>query len=221
MREKQRYWYAFAIILLFLVVSVGVSGWIWSRYQASQQTAPAHKVVGSVPGTGTPTMVVQTPTPTAQKHPLFDMQKGVQLVIPSINLKAPVEMVGLDKYGRMEIPHENQWEHVGWYRNGPVPGQRGSAVIDGHLDRPGGSPAVFWDLHKLRVGDSVLIEDGKGQTLHFRVYKIEKYTPDAAPIKQIFADTSGTYLNLITCAGQWLPAEQQTTHRLVVYTKLE
>ena len=35
-----------------------------------------------------------------------------------------------------------------------------------------------------------------------------------------FGNGGGTYLNLITCAGAWIPDQHQTTQRLVVYTTL-
>ncbi|HEY4386750.1 MAG TPA: class F sortase, partial [Ktedonobacteraceae bacterium] len=78
-----------------------------------------------------------------KKPPLW--AKGARLEIPAIALVAPIEDVGIRNDGSMEVPHHNQWEGVGWYKFGAFPGERGSAVIDGHLDRPGGYPAVFWN----------------------------------------------------------------------------
>ena len=63
--------------------------------------------------------------------------------------------------------------------------------------------------------------DADGKTLHFRVMRIELYTPQTAPIQDIFGNKGRTYLNLITCAGDWIPSQHQTTLRLVVYTALE
>jgi LPXTG-site transpeptidase (sortase) family protein len=108
---------------------------------------------------------------------------------------------------------------VGWYQYGPYPGARGSAVIDGHLDRPGGYPAVFWRLRQIQVGDAMLVTNTAGETLHFRVQRIAFYTPREAPLQDIFRK-GGTYLNLITCAGDWIPSQHQTTLRLVIYTAL-
>ena len=39
--------------------------------------------------------------------------------------------------------------------------------------------------------------------------------------KDIFGNLGGRYLNLITCAGDWIPSQHQTTLRLVVYTSLD
>jgi sortase (surface protein transpeptidase) len=121
----------------------------------------------------------------------------------------------------LATPTQDPWNDVGWYNAGPHPGEQGSAVINGHLDRPGGSPAVFWHLANLHIGDSVMVIDAHGKTLHFHVTRIISYTPQLAPVQDIFGNTAGSYLNLMTCAGVWIPTEHQTSLRLVVYTSLD
>jgi sortase (surface protein transpeptidase) len=143
-----------------------------------------------------------------------------RLIIPSIGVDTDVEMVGVLHDGNLATPSLNPWDDVGWYAAGPRPGEVGSAVIDGHLDRPGGSPAVFWNLRDLHVGDSVMLMDTAGSTVRFRVTRISLYLPRQAPVHQIFGDESGSYLNLITCAGDWIASQHQTALRLVVYTTL-
>jgi sortase (surface protein transpeptidase) len=145
----------------------------------------------------------------------------VRLSIPAIGVNAPIERVGITSTGDLAIPAQKPWEDAGWYASGPLPGELGSAVIDGHLDRPGGYPAVFWRLRDLHVGNEVVVVDTQGETQHFRVTAIAYYAPQSAPIQEIFANQSGKYLNLITCAGDWIPSQHQTTLRLVVYTSLE
>jgi LPXTG-site transpeptidase (sortase) family protein len=141
-------------------------------------------------------------------------------VISSIGVDAPLEPVGILADGTMGVPTQRQWDGVGWYQDGPYPGDDGSAVIDGHLDRPGGAPAVFWNLSNLQVGDIVKVVGSDGYEDRFRVTRLAFYAPHDAPIKDIFENDSGTFLNLITCAGQWIPEQHQTTLRLVVYTEL-
>jgi sortase (surface protein transpeptidase) len=145
----------------------------------------------------------------------------VRLSIPAIGVNASVESVGITTTGDLAVPARQPWVDVGWYSSGPLPGALGSAVIDGHLDRPGGYPAVFWRLRDLHVGDDVMVIEAQGKTLHFGVTAIVYYPPQNAPLQQIFANQSGRYLNLITCAGDWIPSQHQTTLRLVVYTTLE
>jgi LPXTG-site transpeptidase (sortase) family protein len=196
------------LCLLSGLVFGGVEAYHFLNHQQSdQQQSGTQKIASVTPQRATPTM-----RPVARKL--------LRLVIPAISVNAPIESVGVVAGGYLGVPTQNQWDGVGWYEAGPYPGDRGSAVIDGHLDRPGGLPAVFWNLHNLHIGDMVMVVDSTGKTLHFRVFDMENYSPQNAPTNKIFNDTSGSYLNLITCAGQWIPSQHQTTLRLVVYTVL-
>ena len=159
-----------------------------------------------------------SPAPTAR---LVIPAPTARLVIPAIGVNATIEPVGVLRDGTMSPPTQDPWNDVGWYDGGPRPGEQGSAVINGHLDRPGGSPAVFWHLNELRRGDKVIVVDTEGKTLHFHVTRIRFYTPQAAPVQDIFGNTAGRFLNLLTCAGIWIPSEHQTSLRLVVYTSLD
>jgi LPXTG-site transpeptidase (sortase) family protein len=143
-----------------------------------------------------------------------------RLLIPSIGVNALIERVGIVSDGDLETPQKNPWVDTGWYNDGPLPGQQGSSVIDGHLDRPGGYPAVFWYLRNVEIGDQVEVINSNGKKLFFRVTDVEYYPPTQAPLQEIFGNSGGNYLNLITCAGDWIPSLQQTTLREVVYSTL-
>ncbi len=205
MKQNQRYIVVFALLLL--IAGIGGGFWAWKSF------------TGSSPKSAPVKQTVITPTSTAHSGSLI-MNRNARLLISKIGVDAPIELVNTLPNNKLDVPTRNPWEGVGWYQGGPVPGDPGSAVIDGHLDRPGGKPAVFWRLHELKIGDRVVVQDAQQHALTFEVYKSETYPPDKAPADQIFGNTSGKYLNLITCAGEWIPAEQQTSLRLVVYTKL-
>src|SRR3989344_1071244 len=55
----------------------------------------------------------------------------VRLQIPKLSIDADVQRVGIGKKGNMAVP--TNYSDVGWYRYGTVPGQLGSAVVDGHI----------------------------------------------------------------------------------------
>jgi len=198
---------ALRLLGLILVLILGVFGSLPASI--SEQAEPR---APSALNAATPTIIPVHLADTAANP--------VRLVIPTIGVNAPVEPLGIQANGDLATPTQHPWDDVGWYKLGPHPGERGSAVIDGHLDRPGGSWAVFWRLSDMRVGDEVLVVNGAGKTLHFRVIYIAYYPPLAAPSEAIFGNDGGIYLNLITCAGDWIPSEHQTTLRLVVYTSL-
>lgn len=192
---------------LILVLILGVFGSLPASI--SEQAEPG---APSALNAATPT-IIPVHIADATANPL-------RLVIPTIGVNALVEPLGIQANGDLATPTQRPWDDVGWYKLGPHPGERGSAVIDGHLDRPGGSPAVFWSLSAMRVGDEVLVMNSAGKTLHFRVTRMSFYAPQEAPLQDIFGNGGGIYLNLLTCAGDWIPSEQQTTLRLVVYTSL-
>ncbi|MBE3558200.1 MAG: class F sortase [Ktedonobacteraceae bacterium] len=210
MRELRRRFLWPVLMLLGLLFGLG-SGWL--LYFWLPVGNPAHLLS---PRQNTTPQARIVP-PLLREHWL---KEGTRLLIPAIGVDAPVEPVGILPDGSMAVPTRNQWTGVGWFAGGTYPGEWGSAVLDGHLDRPGGAPAVFWNLHRLQIGDEVQVVESDGSTLRFRVRDVQKYMPQAAPLKKIFADTSGVYLNLITCAGQWIPVQRQTSQRLVVYTTL-
>jgi hypothetical protein len=186
----------------------------------SVQTHHASKAGATLArSSATETMEVRHKTSAVTPTPV-PVLSGWRLLISSIGVNAPIEDVGVTANGDLAVPLANPWTDVGWYQGGPVPGQHGSAVIDGHLNRPGGCciPAVFWLLKDLKAGDIVTVT-GKGTTTHFKVTLVSVLSNNA-PTAGIFGNNSGTYLNLITCAGDWIPTQHQTTLRLVVYTTL-
>lgn len=211
MQLVRRYKYVFS--LLFILFSLLLSGWIHSQFF---QTPRPVRLSSSLPS-GTPSHLagrrVSVASPTAYRP-------GGHLVIPTLGVNASIEPVGVSADGNLAVPTQKPWDGVGWYQDGPYPGTQGSAVIDGHLDRPGGSPAVFWNLRNLHIGDIVMVITPGEKPLHFRVLKMRDYAPEHAPLQTIFENKTGVFLNLITCAGQWIPSQHQTTLRLVIYTTL-
>lgn len=160
-----------------------------------------------------PTHTTQKPSSVATLPP----GDAGRLVIPSLALSAPIERVGVLPSGEMSTPQQRPYQDVGWYKGGTKPGEDGSAVIAGHVDAPQGKPAVFARLHELKIGDTMQVE--RGNVVHFRVQRMAYYTPQGAPMREIFTASGGAHLNLITCAGQWIPEQRQTTLRLVVYAE--
>lgn len=143
----------------------------------------------------------------------------IRLVIPSIDVDAFVESVGVtsDGTGQMAVP--STFIDVGWYKHGVRPGMDGSAVIAGHLNGRNTPQAVFYDLHTLEIGDKVHIVNAEQIEETFVVVKVETYAHDA-PTTDVFVSADGkARLNLITCGGDWLEAEDVYSTRTVVFTE--
>ncbi len=141
----------------------------------------------------------------------------VRLKIPSINVNSSIEYVGLTSDGAMDVPEDRN--EVAWFDIGPRPGEEGNAVIAGHYGWENNIPAVFNDLHKLVIGDQILVEDDKGVIITFVVRKIRTYDKDEV-ILDVFDSNNGkgSRLNLITCTGDWNEAEETRSDRLIIYT---
>src|SRR5262249_1807287 len=112
--------------------------------------APAASVPSAPATASTPAQDVfwtRLPTATASFVP-------VELVIQKLQVKAPVEVKGIDSHNVMEAP--DQGVDAAWYRFTSRPGAGSNAVFAGHLDFGTlGKPAVFWHLAQLVPGDLV------------------------------------------------------------------
>jgi hypothetical protein len=75
----------------------------------------------------------------------------VRIAIPAIGVSAPVVPLGLDRTGALEVPRD--FAETGWWTGGARPGERGPAVVVGHVDSSSG-PAVFFRLGDLPRGDA-------------------------------------------------------------------
>lgn len=159
---------------------------------------------GSVSGTPLPASNVPVESP-------------VRLLIPSININASIQQVGINSKGEMEVPSNTA--EVGWFKLGSPPGEKGSAVISGHFDGKDGKEGVFANLHKLKAGDKLHIEDGKGKLISFVVREKRTLAPGYAD--DVFnVDDGVAHLNLITCDGTWDGDKKSYSKRLVVFADI-
>ena len=141
----------------------------------------------------------------------------VRLVIPSIDVDADILHLGLAEDGSIGAPPTPS--DVAWFNLGPKPGTPGSSIITGHFGPWRiGVGSVFDKLHKLKEGDKVYVKDGEGNLLSFTVQGSRTYNPqDPAP--EIFhKEDDNSYLNLITCNGDWVESKKTYTERLVIFT---
>lgn len=142
----------------------------------------------------------------------------VRLKIPALNIDAPIEFSGVSSDGSMGVPKGPS--NVSWFNLGPRPGTKGSAVIAGHFGWKNNIPAVFDNLHKIKKGDRIYVEDEKGAILSFIVRETKMYNKDEDATK-IFSSSGKTFLNLITCSGDWNEVEKTRPNRLVVFSEFE
>ncbi len=140
-----------------------------------------------------------------------------RLVIPAIELDAPIEMVGwhLDKRDGQPI---NVWDApnhfaAGWLKSSAPWGMPGNTVLDGHNNIEG---KVFRYLIKLKVGDIIKLYGADKE----RIYRVDqililKEAGQPLEVRQAIAQyiypTEDERLTLVTC---WPP--QGNSHRLII-----
>ncbi len=138
--------------------------------------------------------------------------------IPSLGVAANIESVTEDDEGRMDVPEDPL--NTAWYSLGAMPGEKGNAVIAGHLDTPSGDPSVFYDIDSLNVGDKIITIDEKGTEYVFAVVDVKTYDNEEFPLLEVFGSYEKQRLNLITCAGTFDSTLSDYSDRTVVYSEL-
>jgi sortase A len=141
-----------------------------------------------------------------------------RLTIPTLNIDANVQHVGIAASGNLAVP--NNFTDVAWYRNGALPGQDGTAVMDGHVDNGLSLAGVFKHLDSIQKGTDIYVVTGDGTKLHYEVSDIELYPYQDVPMADIVTKSGPPRLALITCDGAWVQGQRTYDHRLVVYANL-
>ena len=137
--------------------------------------------------------------------------------IPSIGVAASIQATGILENGEMGVPDEV--EEVGWFEPGYKAGAKGHAVLAGHVDSLTG-PAVFYDLKKVAIGETVKLKDADGREMVFEVKEIASYETNRAPVGKIFGPSPKRMINLITCTGDYNRKIGSHEKRLVVSAEL-
>ena len=198
--------------LLLSIAVLGVSGQPWTVFP------------GKVAGSGRP-----LPQPSPAIAHKADQQAGpvpavaekraadpVRLRIPAIGVDAPVDPLTVDGNGILPPPNAN--DRTGWWRAGPEPGERGPAVIVGHVDSYKG-PAVFIHLTDLSSGDQILVDRADGTTATFVTRRVEQHAKDAFPTHAVYGDTPDPQLRLVTCGGQFDYKDRRYLDNVIVYAE--
>jgi hypothetical protein len=172
--------------------------------------APAHLTVPLA--TVTPAATVR-PHATPRRRPALPV--GIE--IDAIGVSAPVIRLGLNPDGTLEVP--TRFGDTGWWTGGARPGERGPAVIAGHVDSRSG-PAVFFRLDRLRARDAIVVVRRDGSRVRFLVERTARYRKAAFPTAAVYGPTRVPTLRLITCSGAFDSASGHYVDNTVVYARL-
>jgi hypothetical protein len=177
-------------------------------------TLPAEAlVIPANVGTAVPTPSV---VPTAAQ---LTASAPFRIEIPALGVSAPVMRLGLNTDGSVQVPPLANHNLAGWYDGSVTPGQRGSAVILGHVDSYAGV-SVFFAVKNLRPGDEINIVRADGSTATFAVDGVQKVVKATFPTNTIYGNVSYPSLRLITCGGPFNAANGQYLDNIVVYSHL-
>ncbi|WP_031038034.1 class F sortase [Streptomyces sp. NRRL F-5650] len=122
--------------------------------------------------------------------------------IPAIGVDAPLTGLGLTGTGSLDVPPAEKKNLAGWYEAGTTPGERGTAVVAGHVDNAKG-PAVFYRLGALEKGATIEVDRRDGGVAVFTVDAVEVYAADAFPDEKVYGAADRPELRVITCGGAY------------------
>jgi hypothetical protein len=155
--------------------------------------------------------------PAAQAGPLA-ASEPVGLDVPAIGVHAgPLQRLGITKTGALEVPPDATT--VGWFTLGPTPGATGPAVLAAHVDYRG-VPGAFTNLAAMTEGAQIRVPRADGSTAVFTAYRVAQYAKAAFPTEEVYGDTAGPELRLITCGGEFDAATRNYQDNVVVYARL-
>ncbi|WP_241564297.1 class F sortase [Nonomuraea polychroma] len=201
------------ILLLAGVITLAGALLIWfglSGIVGGEPEAAPVATVRPAPVTGVPLSKMAEPMEPARPTGVY---------IPSIGVAAPLTELGLDASGAIQNPPLDAPNLAGWYRYGPVPGQRGAAVITGHLDTRSG-PAVFARLKDVKRGDQIQVLRADRSVAVFVVDKVEHTPKTRFPAKKVYAELRYPGLRLVTCGGAFDRQAHSYQDNTIVYAHL-
>jgi len=207
---------AWSVVLLLPVLILFSGNDESSDDDRAPRAAAAHAPSASASPSSSASPRASAP-PRAGKY--LPRARPTRLLIPAIDVDAPFVGLDITKSGQLEAPPADDVNLVGWQADGVSPGERGTAIIAGHVDTAT-SPAVFAELSELEKGDRFAVERSDGRRAVFVVDSAETFEKDDFPDRRVYADTPQAQVRLITCAGDYDHKAKDYTENLVVFAHL-
>ncbi|MEU6477461.1 class F sortase [Streptomyces sp. NPDC047017] len=197
-RRKRAPWGVIALVLLagLALIRNGSGEFDSGPPQPAKAAAPdvTHAPAGADP----------TPSEQAEAEGVQPLERSVpdRVRIPVIQVDAPVTQVGVDPDGWVAAPPPDDPNLAGWFDGAVTPGEKGTAVVVGHVDNKMG-PAVFYGLGALKKGNHVEVDRQDGKTAVFEVYGVEVFEKSDFPGDRVYGSKGTPELRLITCGGDY------------------
>ncbi|ADG73389.1 peptidase C60 sortase A and B [Cellulomonas flavigena DSM 20109] len=124
----------------------------------------------------------------------------VRVAVPDLGIDMPVDAVGVEDDGTMEIPEDA--DRAGWYRYGPAPATpEGATVVAAHVDSWTTGIGPFSRLRDVAVGARVEVTTADGTVHAYVVREVTQVPKTDAPVAQWFDRTGAPRIVLVTCGG--------------------
>ncbi|MCJ7548942.1 MAG: sortase, partial [Anaerolineae bacterium] len=169
-------------------------------------TEPTEVTPTSTPIPGVTPRATLEPEPTATPTAIWTGTKPANIVIPSIDLDAPVVSIGwtIEKVDGQDqaVWDVPDYRAAGWHDTSGLLGVTGNAVLNGHNTLKG---EVFRYLYRVEIGAQIFVEGKDGEVYVYRVG--EKYIlREAGQSLEVrlenaryIQDTPDERLTLVTC----------------------
>jgi sortase (surface protein transpeptidase) len=167
---------------------------------ASSTTSTTSTTTTTVPTTTTAVAPIVTHRATVDVLAPQPAAAPVRVAIPALEVDGPVLLGGVNSENELDVPPDAR--SLVWYRHGPAPGDRGSAVIAGHLNWQGLS-GLFAELAEIPVGAEITVLFDDGGQRSFRVTTVELVPKPAVSVNGVFARGGARVLRLVTCGGEF------------------
>lgn len=202
-----------------VAIAVLAMGWARDRPPRAFGTTP---MVSDDAGTPSDFPLRVPPADVIGTHParlddldVADRVEPVVVRIDTAGIAATVVPVGVDPSGTaMAVPPDGSV--VAWYRDGPSPGEEGSAVLAGHVDYDGRRGALF-DLDDVEIGSEVAVEFEDGSSRRFAVVALRRYHKAELPAAEMFRQRGEPALALVTCGGSYDRRTRTYSDNVVVF----
>ncbi len=183
---------------------------------ATTPAAASSVAPGPTPAPSTDSLPLPVRSTRLDVHAEPEATPPVRLTVTSLDIDIPVDPVGVQPDGQMEIPPRA--DRAGWYRYGAAPADaQGTTVIAAHVDSVASKGlGPFARLHDLEAGATITAGLADGTSVAFTVAEVRIVPKTDISWEQVFVRDGEPRLVLITCGGSWRPAERHYSDNVIV-----